>query len=65
MSGDSPGVRRLWLALISLCAANGAVVVFTAYRELGEGAVASLAAGGAAFVGIGTLGLAARVFLSS
>lgn len=65
MSGDSPGVRRLWLALIGLCAAVGAVAVFAIHRELGEGAVASLAAGGAAFVGIGTLGLGVRMFLST
>jgi hypothetical protein len=45
--------------------AVGAVVVFAIYRELGEGAVASLAAGGVTFLGIGTLGLGVRVFLSA
>ncbi|GAA1330260.1 hypothetical protein GCM10009647_069420 [Streptomyces sanglieri] len=64
MSGESPTEKRLWLALVAQCAVIGGLVVFAAYRELGEGVVAAAGAGGVTFLGVAGLGLTARAFLS-
>ncbi|CBG72209.1 putative membrane protein [Streptomyces scabiei 87.22] len=64
MEGNDRAFRGIWLALILLgslvCAGLAAVVVRAAGGEM----VTVLTTGGGAFLGLATLGLAARVFLA-
>lgn len=64
MSADSSSHRGLWFALICLSAAVGAVATFAIFRELGQGAAASLGKGGVVFLGVASLGFYARSALS-
>lgn len=64
MSGNDSTVRKQWLAIILLGGLAGAGIVFALFRELGEGAAVSFGVGGATFLGLVTLGLAARRFLT-
>ncbi|MFF8026251.1 hypothetical protein ACFZDJ_35200 [Streptomyces sp. NPDC007896] len=63
MSVDDGSLKGIWLAIIALSALFGAGVAAAVFWMAGQGVSAVLAAGGAAFVGVATLGMAARKFL--
>ncbi|MGW1669391.1 hypothetical protein [Streptomyces sp. NPDC002324] len=64
MEGNDRAFRGIWLALILLGALVGAVLAAGAVRAVGGEMVVVLATGGGAFLGLATLGLAARGFLA-
>ncbi|WP_105972300.1 hypothetical protein [Streptomyces geranii] len=64
MTGDGRSLRAVWLAVIWLAGAVAAVAAFTLFQAVGSDLPTALGAGGAAFLGLGTLGLAAHRFLA-
>ncbi|UJV42676.1 hypothetical protein CVT30_25095 [Streptomyces sp. AMCC400023] len=64
MEGSDRALRGVWLALILLGSLVGAVLAAGAVRAVGGEVVVVLATGGGAFLGLATLGLTARKFLT-
>ena len=64
MEGNERAFRGVWLALILLGALVGAVLAAGTVRAVGGEVVVVLATGGGAFLGLATLGLTARKFLT-
>lgn len=64
MSSHDSSHRGLWAAVIMLGALVGAMLSTACLWGVGAPAYASLGAGGATFLGIATLGLTLRRFLT-
>ncbi|MET7346419.1 hypothetical protein [Streptomyces mirabilis] len=63
MSDEGGSLKGIWLAIIVLSALLGAGVAAAVFSLAGAGVTASLAAGGATFLGLATLGIAVRKYL--
>jgi hypothetical protein len=56
-------LRGVWLAIILLASMVAGIACGGVFSLLGDAPIAALTAGGAVFVGVATLGLAAHQFM--
>lgn len=64
MSDNDSALRGVWLAIIVLAGLLAAIVAGMVFRAAGTELTEALQAGGATFLSVVTLGLAARKFLT-
>ena len=64
MNGNNPSLRGIWLAIILLASVGGAAVAGGLFHMAGAALPAVMGAGGAAFMGMVSLGLAAYRFMT-
>ncbi|MFF4210695.1 hypothetical protein ACFYZE_15335 [Streptomyces sp. NPDC001796] len=64
MNGNNPSQRGIWLAIILLASLGVAAVAGALFHMAGAALPAVMGAGGAAFMGVASLGLAAHRFMT-
>lgn len=64
VNGNDPSQRGIWLAIILLASVGTAAVAGALFHLAGAATLEAIGAGGAAFVGAASLGLAAHRFMT-
>ncbi len=64
VNGNNPSQRGIWLAIILLVSAGGAAFAGGLFHMAGAALPAAMGAGGAAFMGMASLGLATHRFMT-